>query len=100
MTYSLVLKENGMVLGKTSDQFGEEMETALRKIYNLPWHVSVYENNFPKRLNGIYIVDVASEIRMLRGNETGIREFGSLGTWNIVLAEGYAKAEYEHRREY
>ena len=100
MTYSLILKENGMVLGKTSEQFGEEMETALRKIYNLPWHVSVYENNFPKRLNGIYIVDVASEIRMLRGNETGIREFGNLGTWNIVLAEGYAKAEFEHRREY
>ena len=100
MTYSLILKENGMVLGKTSDQFGDEMESALRKIYNLPWHVAVYENNFPKRLNEIYIADVASEIRMIQGSETGIRDFGNLGTWNIVLVEGYAKAEFEHRREY
>lgn len=100
ITYSMILKENGMVIGKTSAQFGEELENALRRVYNLPWNTSVYDHFFPKSFKGIYIVDIASEIRMVQGNEIGIREFGNLCTMNIVLAEGYAQAEYESRGEH
>lgn len=94
ITYSLILKENDMILGKTGDQFGKDLEDAIRRITNLPWYAPIFPYVFPKRFNGIFISDVVTEIGMALGNEIGIREFGNLTTWNIVLAEGYAKAEY------
>ena len=95
VTYSLILKENDMVIGNTSAQFAKDLETAIRKIKNLPWNAPIFSYVYPKRFNGIFIVDVASEVRMPLGNEIGVREFGNLTTWNTVLAEGYARAEYE-----
>ena len=92
--YYIVLKENGMVLGETGREFADDLGTAIRKTKNLPWHAQIRDYVYPKRFNDIYIVDVGSEIGMIRGNETGIKEFDSLATWNIVLAEGYARAEY------
>ena len=92
--YHMILKENGMILGETDRAFAEDLEKAIRKIKNLPWHAQIRDYVYPKRFNDIYIVDVGSEIGMVLGNETGIKEFDSLATWNIVLAEGYAKAEY------
>ena len=94
VTYSLILKENDMVLGNTSAQFANDLDLAIRKIKNLPWYAQIFPYIYPKRFSGIYIVDVASEIRMPLGNEVGVREFGNLITWNTILAEGYAKAEY------
>ena len=92
--YHMILKENGMILGETDRAFAEDLEKAIRKIKNLPWHAQIRDYVYPKRFNDIYIVDVGSEIGMVLGNETGIKEFDSLATWNIVLAEGYARAEY------
>ena len=70
------------------------MEKVLRKIKNLPWHAPILDYVYPKRFNGIYIMDIASEIGMMQGDEIGITEYDSLITWNIVLAEGYARVEY------
>jgi len=94
VTYLMKLKENGMIIGKTGRGFAEDLESAIRRIKNLPWHATVLDYVYPKRFSGIYITDIGSEIGMIQGNETGIREFDSLATWNTVLAEGYAKAEY------
>lgn len=92
--YYMILKENDMILGETDRTFAEDLEKAIRKIKNLPWHAQILDYVYPKRFNDIYIVDVGSEIGMVLGNESGVKEFDSLTTWNIVLAEGYAKAEY------
>ena len=94
VTYYMRLKENDMILGETGHLFAEDLESAIRKIKNLPWHAAVYDYVYPKRFNGIYITDIGSEIGMIQGNEKGIREFDSLATWNTVLVEGYARAEY------
>lgn len=94
VTYYMRLKENDMILGETGRLFAEDLESAIRKIKNLPWHATVYDYVYPKRFNGIYITDIGSEIGMIQGNEKGIREFDSLATWNTILVEGYARAEY------
>ena len=94
ISYHLILKDRDLLLGETGALFGDDLENAIRKTKNLPWHATVHDYVFPKRFGGIYIMDIASEIGMVLGNETGIREFDNLTTWNIVLAEGYAKAEY------
>ena len=94
ITYRIILKENGMVIGETSQSFAEDLESALRTVKHLPWHAKVHDYVFPKRFSDIFITDVASEIGLLQGDEKGIREFDSFGTWNIVLAAGYARVEY------
>lgn len=94
VTYDLVLKENDRHLGRTSKWFAEDLNDAIRQIKKLPWHATLHDYLYPKRFSGIYILDVASEISMVQGNEKGIREFENLVTWNTILVEGYAKAEY------
>ena len=94
VSYSIKLKHNDMIIGETGRAFAEDLESAIRKVKNLPWHASVMEYVYPRRFSEIYIMDVASETGMIQGNETGIMEYDSMAVWNIVLAEGYARAEY------
>ena len=94
VVYNLVLKETGMVIARTSADFARDLDEAIRKIKKLPWHASIYDDLYPTRFNNIYINDVTSEISMVQGNEVGIKEFDGLVTWNSVLIEGYAKADY------
>lgn len=94
VSYLLVLKENNMVLAVTSQQFSADLCTAIRQSKNLPYYAHIYEQLFPAMFTGIYITDVASEIGMPQGHEIDIMEHENTATWNTLLLEGYAKAEY------
>ncbi len=93
-TYDLIIKSTGLKIARTSDSFAQDLDDAIHQIKNLPPYATVYDNLYPKRFSGLYISDVASEISMLQGNEMGVKEYDGLVTWNTVLVEGYAKAEY------
>lgn len=92
--YVLVLKENDMVLACTGESFSNDLSEAIRQIKKLPKYARVYENLFPSRLTSIYIVDVSSEIGITQGNEKDVTDHDGISTWNTLLLEGYAKAEY------
>ena len=92
--YVLVLKENDMELAYTSQNFSSDICDAIRQIKNLPNHARVYENLFPGRFTDIYINDISSEIGIALGNETDVVQHDDTVTWNTLMLEGYAKAEY------
>lgn len=94
VVYDLVDKRTGLVIARTSESFSQDLEDAIRRIKNLPWHASIYDGLYPKQFTGIYINEVSSEISMVQGNEAGVTEYDGLVTWNTVHIEGYAKAEY------
>ena len=94
VSYQLRLRENDMLLAVTSQAFSSDLCSAIRDIKNLPSYAKVYERIFPPRLSGIYITDIASEIGMVQGQEKDVIEHDGFATWNTLLLEGYAKAEY------
>lgn len=94
VVYNLILKENGLCLARTSADFAQDLDDAIRQTKKLPWHASIYDSLYPKRFSGVYALDIDSEISMIQGNESGVREYEGLIAWNTIVVEGYAKAEY------
>lgn len=94
VTYQLILRENDMVLAFTSQDFSYDLCEAIRKIKNLSSFAHIYEQLYPIRFSGIYIADIASEIGIAQGEEKDVVEHEGLTTWNTLMLEGYAKAEY------
>lgn len=94
VTYQLILRENDMVLASTSQNFSYDLSEAIRETKNLPSFARIYEQLYPMRFSEIYIVDIASEIGMAQGEEKDVVEHEGLITWNTLMLEGYAKAEY------
>jgi len=92
--YLLVLRENDLVLASTSQTFSADLCAAIRNIKNLPNYARVYEQLFPSRFSDIYIADIASAIGIAQGGEIDVVEHDGMVTWNTLLLEGYAKAEY------
>lgn len=94
VTYQLILRENDMILASTSQDFSYDLCEAIRETKNLPSFARIYEQLYPTRFSGIYITDVASEIGLAQGEEKDVAEHEGLTTWNTLMLEGYAKAEY------
>ena len=94
VTYQLILRENDMVLASTSQDFSYDLCEAIRETKNLPSFARIYEQLYPTRFSGIYITDIASEIGLAQGEEKDVVEHEGLTTWNTLMLEGYAKAEY------
>lgn len=92
--YNLILRSSGKIIAKTSEEFYADLQQAIKNVKKLPRQAAVYEYLFPQRFTGLYITEIASEIGIAKGNEIGIVEYGEIVTWNTLLVDGYAKAEY------
>ncbi len=92
--YKIVLENNGLVLGYTSQEFYESLSRALRSVYNLPQSKTLYFNVYPERFSDIYIEDLISVIESSDGSEIGVKNHGDMVTWNAINIVGYSKVEY------
>ena len=94
VSYRIHYPKGNLDLGRTSMNFSESLERALRDIYNLPSRAKVYFDLFPRRLTDVYVDEVISVIDETDGSECGITTYGEMMVWNTISIVGYAKAEY------
>lgn len=92
--YYVVLKDSDVVIGRTSQFMGRDLDDAIKQTKNLPWNTTLNDYMYPDKLSELFIADISSEIAMARGNENDVTEFESLITWNVPIIEGYAKTEF------
>lgn len=92
--YLLILEKTNTQVAVTGESFLNDLEQAIRCTKNLPPYKMVYDYMFPERFENLTISDIASSIGMIRGEESGVIEYGDTICWNTLVIEGYARAEY------
>lgn len=92
--YMIIISEEGVILGYTSERFAESLDRALRRIYRLSYSRQLYNNVFPERINDLYIDDIISTVDSEDGQETGVMPHAGVVVWNAVSILGYGNVTY------